>query len=52
MFLGVHGSFFDLDSKRGRMSASGPNPFIDPEGYRNFIAGAEQRFLAQLSFER
>ena len=52
VFLGVHGSFFDLDSKRGRMSAGGPNPFIDPEGYRSFIAGAEQRFQAQLSFER
>src|SRR4029078_5629019 len=44
VFLGVHGSFFDLDSKRGRMGAGRPNPFIDPAGYRTFVAEAEQRF--------
>ncbi|HSS39550.1 MAG TPA: subclass B3 metallo-beta-lactamase [Polyangia bacterium] len=51
VFLGVHGSFFDLDAKRARMGARGPNPFIDPDGYRNFIAEAEQRFRAQLASE-
>ena len=52
VFLGVHGSFFDLDAKRGRMSRRGPNPFIDPDGYRRFIADAEQRFRSQLASER
>ncbi|MFL5304982.1 MAG: subclass B3 metallo-beta-lactamase [Polyangia bacterium] len=51
VFLGVHGSFFDLDAKRGRMGAGGPNPFIDPDGYRKFVAEAEQRFRAQLASE-
>jgi metallo-beta-lactamase class B len=51
VFLGVHGSFFDLDAKRARMSARGPNPFIDPDGYRKFIAEAEQRFRTQLASE-
>ncbi len=52
VFLGVHGSFFELDAKRARMSEGGPNPFIDPNGYRTFIAEAEQRFRAQLASER
>jgi metallo-beta-lactamase class B len=51
VFLGVHGSFFDLDEKRGRMSPGAPNPFIDPNGYRKFIAEAEERFRAQLASE-
>ena len=28
------------------------NPFIDPEGYRRFLAGAEQRFREQLASEQ
>jgi metallo-beta-lactamase class B len=52
VFLGVHGSFFDLDAKRGRMGAGRRNPFIDPDGYRLFVAEAEQRFQAQLASER
>jgi metallo-beta-lactamase class B len=53
--LGAHPSFFDMDRKRDRMtdgSRAGPNPFIDPEGYRKLIAEAEERFRAQLASER
>ena len=50
--LGAHPSFFDMDQKRDRLSGGGPNPFIDPAGYRKLIAEAEQRFRAQLASER
>ena len=50
--LGAHPSFFDMDRKRDRMTSGGPNPFIDPAGYRQLIAEAEQRFRAQLASER
>ena len=53
--LGSHPSFFDMDRKRDRLSdgnGGGPNPFIDPEGYRKLVAEAEQRFRAQLASER
>jgi metallo-beta-lactamase class B len=52
VFLGVHGDFYDMDTKRGRLDHGGPNPFIDPGGYRTFVAEAEDRFRAQLASER
>jgi metallo-beta-lactamase class B len=53
--LGSHPSFFDMDRKRDQQAdgrSGGPNPFIDPAGYRTLIAEAEQRFRAQLASER
>jgi metallo-beta-lactamase class B len=53
VFLGVHGSFFDLERKRARqLEGVTPNPFIDPGGYRRFVAQAEGRFREQLASER
>jgi metallo-beta-lactamase class B len=53
VFLGVHGSFFDMDRKRARqLEGVTPNPFIDPGGYRRFVARAEGRFREQLASER
>jgi metallo-beta-lactamase class B len=49
VFLGSHTEFFDLAAKRHRMlNGVRPNPFIDPDGYRTVIAGAEERFRAIL----
>jgi metallo-beta-lactamase class B len=52
VFLGVHGEFFGLAAKRERLDAAAPNPFIDPQGYRTFVAAAEERFQQQLAAER
>lgn len=52
VFLGVHPMFFDLDAKRERLDDGGPNPFIDPAGYRRFVDQAEQKVRAQLAAER
>jgi metallo-beta-lactamase class B len=53
VFLGVHGDFYDMRAKRDRQRAgASPNPFIDPAGYRLFIADSEARFRAQLAAER
>ncbi|MDB4980737.1 MAG: Metallo-beta-lactamase precursor [Myxococcales bacterium] len=53
VFLGVHGAFYDMAAKRARQEAGAtPNPFIDPAGYRRFVAEAEARFRAQLADER
>ena len=51
IFLGSHGSFFDLGRKRReRATATDPAaPFIDREGYRRYIDGAEKRFRATLA---
>jgi metallo-beta-lactamase class B len=53
VFLGPHAPFFDMEAKVQRMSAQGKsNPFIDPEGYRNYIALFEKSYNEQLQRER
>ena len=53
VFLAPHGSFFGLGEKAERLGrGEKPNPFIDSNAYRDFIAGAEGRFLKQLKEER
>jgi metallo-beta-lactamase class B len=46
IFLGSHGSFFDMDGKlRERAAAGDPaEPFIDRDGYLRYIDAAERRF--------
>jgi metallo-beta-lactamase class B len=53
IFLGAHGSYFDMDDKLARLKAGEkPNPFIDPKGYRGFIDGTESNYLKQLAAEK
>ncbi len=53
VFLGPHAPFFDMEAKVRRMSAdSNSNPFVDPEGYRNYIASFEKQYNEQLQRER
>ena len=52
IFLGAHGSFFNLDAKRAKLGKSAANPFVDPEGCRSYIAGAETAYRKQLARER
>ncbi len=49
VFLGAHGVYYDMDDKLKRLQAGGPNPFIDPEGYRAYVKEREQAFRAELS---
>jgi metallo-beta-lactamase class B len=43
VFLGSHGSFFNLEEKM-KHAGEKPNPSIDPEGYRRFVAEMEKAF--------
>lgn len=53
VFLAPHAGFFSLAEKAGRLDrGEKPNPFIDPEGYRNFIGKGERAFLAQVAQEQ
>jgi metallo-beta-lactamase class B len=49
VFLGAHGDYYDMAAKYARMKAGGTNPFIDPEGYKSYIAEREQTFRAELA---
>ena len=53
LFLSSHGSFFDLLKKAERLrNGETPNPFIDPKGYRAYLARMEERFRTQLAEEK
>lgn len=54
IFLGAHASYYDGMKKAAAAKAnpSGPNPFVDPEGYRAMVDRAERRFRDQLARER
>jgi metallo-beta-lactamase class B len=48
VFLGAHGGYYDMEAKYAKLNAGGPNPYIDPEGYKNYVAEREQAFLSEL----
>jgi len=48
-FLGAHGSYFDLVEKYPRWKAGDNSAFIDPDGYKAYIADREQAFLGELA---
>jgi metallo-beta-lactamase class B len=52
VFLGAHGNYYDMEAKYSRMKAGGPNPFIDPEGYKSYVAEREQAFRAELAKQK
>jgi len=48
VFLGAHGNYYGLEEKFARMSQGGANPFIDPDGYKRYIAERETTFRSEL----
>lgn len=44
LFLGAHGAYFGLKAKYQKMKAAGANPFIDPDGYKAYVAEREATF--------
>lgn len=48
IFLGAHGAYFGLPEKYSRRKQGEQNAFVDPAGYRHYIAEREQAFLAEL----
>jgi metallo-beta-lactamase class B len=53
VFLGAHGSYYGMLAKRERQKQRADvNPFIDPEGYREFVDRSEKAYLEQLRRER
>ena len=49
VFLGAHGGYFDMLSKLKRYPQDGPRVFIDPTGYKTYVAEAEQTFRIELA---
>jgi metallo-beta-lactamase class B len=49
VFLGAHGGYFDMLTKLKRYRQDGPRVFIDPDGYKEFVADAQETFEKALS---
>lgn len=49
IFLGAHGGYFDLKDKYARLQNGDRNAFIDPGGYKAYIAERRQAFEAELA---
>ena len=49
VFLGAHGDYYGLDAKYAKLTAGGTNPFIDPDGYKAYIANREAAFRKNLA---
>jgi metallo-beta-lactamase class B len=49
VFLGAHGGYFDMLTKLKRYKQDGPRVFIDPIGYKEFVADADETFRKELN---
>jgi metallo-beta-lactamase class B len=48
IFLGAHGSYFNMQEKYAHIG-QGTNPFIDPDGYQQFVGDREKAFDEELA---
>jgi metallo-beta-lactamase class B len=51
IWLGHHTEYFDLEGKRKRALTEGGSAWIDPEGYRRFVAAQKRAFEDQVDLE-
>jgi metallo-beta-lactamase class B len=51
IFLGAHGGYFGMKAKYERWKAGDRSAFIDPEGYKSYIADREQAFETELKLQ-
>jgi metallo-beta-lactamase class B len=49
VFLGAHGWYYGMEEKFAHLSENGTNPFVDPKGFRDFLARSEEAFLKELA---
>jgi metallo-beta-lactamase class B len=51
IWLGHHNEYYGLDAKRKRVSTEGAKAWVDPEGYRRFVARYKRNFEDQVDLE-
>jgi metallo-beta-lactamase class B len=52
LFLGAHGAYFGMLAKHPKLKAGAANPFIDPEGYKAYVADRKSAFEKELERQR
>jgi len=51
IWAGHHTEYFDFEGKRQRVAKEGVNAWVDPEGYRRFVAQKKRAFEGQVDEE-
>jgi metallo-beta-lactamase class B len=49
IFLGAHGSYFDMDRKYPKFKAGDATVWVDPAGYKGYVDERERAFRAELA---
>lgn len=52
IFLGAHGSYFGLTPKLARLHQGNRDAFVDPAGYKTYLANRRQAFVSELTRQR
>jgi metallo-beta-lactamase class B len=52
LFLGAHGSYFDLEAKYPRFKSGNATVFLDPAGYKSYVEEREQAFRRELAKQK
>jgi metallo-beta-lactamase class B len=52
IYLAPHGAQYGLIEKYAKLEKGGPNPFIDPDGYRAYVDTSEKLFLGKLEEQK
>ena len=52
LFLGAHGAYFGMEAKYARMQKGDAAAFVDPAGYRKFVADKAAEFQGELAKQR
>jgi metallo-beta-lactamase class B len=49
IFLGSHGSYFDMETKYAQLQKGARMPFVDPRGYRRYVADRRSAYRTELA---
>ncbi len=49
IFLGAHGGYYGMVAKYARSKQEGVRAFVDPQGYKDYVADRERAFRAELA---
>ncbi|HEY1757053.1 MAG TPA: subclass B3 metallo-beta-lactamase [Bryobacteraceae bacterium] len=49
VFVGSHTGFYQMTAKYAKLEQGGPNPYIDPAGYKSLIDSSEKAFHDRLA---
>jgi len=51
IYLAYHAGSFDLEGKQARATTEGVQVWVDPQGYRNYVAGGKAKFDEEVAKE-